>query len=176
MSKQISKQNRPDKILVVDDKEQMREVLRKFLAAENYAVATAENAAEALKKFDETRFDVVLSDIKMPGMDGTELLAEILKKAPRTIVILMTAFGSIEAAVAAIKLGAADYVSKPFQMDDVLFRISRVLKERNLQQRVAGLENEIQQQSAMQKIVGSSPAIRRLKKLSNGLPRSKTLF
>jgi two-component system chemotaxis sensor kinase CheA len=72
MSKQISKQNRPDKILVVDDKEQMREVLRKFLAAENYAVATAENAAEALKKFDETRFDVVLSDIKMPGMDGTE--------------------------------------------------------------------------------------------------------
>jgi DNA-binding NtrC family response regulator len=165
MSKQISKQNRPDKILVVDDKEQMREVLRKFLAAENYAVATAENAAEALKKFDETRFDVVLSDIKMPGMDGTELLAEILKKAPRTIVILMTAFGSIEAAVAAIKLGAADYVSKPFQMDDVLFRISRVLKERNLQQRVAGLENEIQQQSAMQKIVGSSPAIRRLKQI-----------
>jgi len=165
MSKQISKQNRPDKILVVDDKEQMREVLRKFLAAENYAVATAENAAEALKKFDETRFDVVLSDIKMPGMDGTELLAEILKKAPRTIVILMTAFGSIEAAVAAIKLGAADYVSKPFQMDDVLFRISRVLKERNLQQRVAGLENEIQQQSAMRKIVGSSPAIRRLKQI-----------
>jgi DNA-binding NtrC family response regulator len=88
-----------------------------------------------------------------------------LKKAPRTIVILMTAFGSIEAAVAAIKLGAADYVSKPFQMDDVLFRISRVLMERNLQQRVAGLENEIQQQTAIQKIVGGSQAIRRLKQI-----------
>lgn len=165
MSKQISKQNLPAKILVVDDKEQMREVLRKFLAAEKYVVETAENAVEALKKFDETRFDVVLSDIKMPGMDGTELLDEILKKDAQTIVILMTAFGSIEAAVAAIKRGAADYVSKPFQMDDVLFRISRVLKERNLERRVADLENEIQHQSALQKIVGSSPAIRRLKQI-----------
>ena len=80
MSKQISKQNKPAKILVVDDKEQMREVLRKFLAAEKYVVETAENAVETLKKFDETRFDVVLSDTKMPGMDGTELLDEILKK------------------------------------------------------------------------------------------------
>jgi len=165
MSKQISKQNRPDKILVVDDKEQMREVLRKFLAAEKYVVETAENAVEALKKFDETRFDVVLSDIKMPGMDGTELLDEILKNDAQTIVILMTAFGSIEAAVAAIKRGAADYVSKPFQMDDVLFRISRVLKERNLERRVADLENEIQQQTAIQKIVGGSQAIRRLKQI-----------
>ncbi|MEJ7698951.1 MAG: sigma-54 dependent transcriptional regulator [Pyrinomonadaceae bacterium] len=165
MSKQISKQNKPAKILVVDDKEQMREVLRKFLAAEKYVVETAENAVEALKKFDETRFDVVLSDIKMPGMDGTELLDEILKKDAQTIVILMTAFGSIEAAVAAIKRGAADYVSKPFQMDDVLFRISRVLKERNLERRVADLENEIQQQTAIQKIVGGSQAIRRLKQI-----------
>lgn len=177
MSKQTSKKIQPAKILVVDDKEQMREVLRKFLAAENYQIETAENAVEALKKFDETPFDVVLSDIKMPGMDGTELLAEILKKDARTIVILMTAFGSIEAAVAAIKLGAADYVSKPFQMDDVLFRISRVLKERNLERRVADLENEIQKQTAMQKIVGKSPAIRRLKQIIERLaPTADTIL
>jgi len=84
----------------------------------------------------------------MPGMDGTELLAEILRRNSRAIVILMTAFGSIEAAVEAIKFGATDYVSKPFQMQDVLFRVARALKEKNLEKRVADLENEIRQQSA----------------------------
>ncbi|MBA4184837.1 MAG: response regulator, partial [Acidobacteria bacterium] len=119
MPRKTAKQNERAKILVVDDKDQMRDVLRKFLAAEGYSVETAADGKDALRKFSENKFELVLSDIKMPTMDGAELLAEILKINPQAIVILMTAFGSIEAAVAAIKLGAADYVSKPFQMEDV---------------------------------------------------------
>jgi two-component system response regulator AtoC len=165
MPKPIAKKKSSAKILVVDDKDQMRDVLRKFLLAEGYAVEAAESAKEALEKYDETKFDLVLSDIKMPGMDGTELLAEILRRNSRAIVILMTAFGSIEAAVEAIKFGATDYVSKPFQMQDVLFRISRALKEKHLEKRVADLENEIQKQSATQKIIGNSPQIKRLKQI-----------
>ncbi len=149
----------------MDDKEQMRDVLRKFLAAEGYAVETAADGKDALKKFAENSFELVLSDIKMPALDGSELLAEILKINPQSIVILMTAFGSIEAAVAAIKLGATDYVSKPFQMEDVLFRISRALKEKHLEKRVADLEYQIQKQTAAQKIIGSSAAIKRLKQI-----------
>jgi len=148
-----AKPNPRAKILIVDDKEQMRDVLRKFLSAEDYAVETAADGKDALRKFAENSFDLVLSDIKMPVMDGAELLAEILKINPNAIVILMTAFGSIEAAVEAIKHGATDYVSKPFQMEDVLFRISRALKEQRLEKRVAELETRIKTQTAVQKIV-----------------------
>ena len=165
MPTQTAKRKFRAKILIVDDKEQMRDVLRKFLTAEGYTVETAENGRDALAKFAGNKFELVLSDIKMPSMDGSELLAEILKINPQAIVILMTAFGSIEAAVAAIKLGATDYVSKPFQMEDVLFRISRALKEKHLEKRVADLENQIQKQTAAQKIIGSSPQIKRLKQI-----------
>ena len=160
-----AKKNSRAKILVVDDKEQMRDVLRKFLAAEGYAVETAADGKEALKKFSENQFELVLSDIKMPAMDGTELLEEILKINSQAIVILMTAFGSIEAAIAAIKHGATDYVSKPFQMEDVLFRISRALKEKKLEKRVAQLEKVIQKQTATQKIIGCSQVIKQLKQI-----------
>lgn len=160
-----AKHNLGAKILVVDDKTAMRDVLRKFLAAENYAVETAADGREALAKFAAEKFELVLTDIKMPALDGVELLAEILKINSRAIVILMTAFGSIEAAVAAIRNGATDYVSKPFQMDDVLFRIARALKERNLEERVATLESEVKRQTAVQRIVGSSLAIQRLKQI-----------
>lgn len=165
MSVQNSKQNYRARILVVDDKEQMRDVLRKFLIAENYSVETASNGSEALKKYHQNRFDLVLTDIKMPTMEGTELLAEILKIDENAIVILMTAFGSIEAAVGAIKDGATDYISKPFQMEDVLFRISRALKEKVLEKRVADLEAQVEEKFATKNIIGNSPKIKRLKQI-----------
>jgi DNA-binding NtrC family response regulator len=153
------------KILVVDDKEQMRDVLRKFLAAEGYAVTVAANGREALEQLNRAQFDLVLSDIKMPGMDGEELLDEILQSNPQATVILMTAFGSIEAAVAAIKRGATDYISKPFEMDEVLLRVSRALKEKRLERRVADLEQKIEQQTALQKIIGNSQSVKRLRQI-----------
>lgn len=153
------------KLLIVDDKEQMREVLRKFLLAEGYEIETAENASEALKKFQNGNIDLVLSDIRMPGMDGNELLAQILQCDKNAIVILMTAFGSIEAAVGAIKKGATDYISKPFQMEEVLLRLSRALKERTLEKRVAALEEQLSHKNPTEKIVGSSQPMKKLRQI-----------
>src|SRR5215213_1410003 len=165
MSRESSKQNLSARLLIVDDKEQMRDVLQKFLAAEGYRIETAASGKEALEKISKENYNLILTDIKMPGMDGNELLTEILKRDAEAVVILMTAFGSIEAAVSAIKRGAADYISKPFQMDEVLLRISRALKERNLERRVADLEEKIARHDATRKIIGSSAAIKRLRQI-----------
>jgi DNA-binding NtrC family response regulator len=145
------------KLLIVDDKEQMRDVLRKFLTVEGFAVETAESANKALEKLEKTKFDLILSDVKMPNKDGNELLDEILEKNKNAIVILMTAFGSIENAVQAVKRGATDYISKPFQMEEVILRIRRALKERNLEQKVADLEEQLNNQNPTAKIIGKSP-------------------
>lgn len=153
------------KLLIVDDKAQMREVLQKFLVAEGYLVETAEGAEEALEKFKKGGFDLILSDIRMPLMDGNELLGAILKISPQAVVILMTAFGSIEAAVEAIKQGATDYISKPFQVQEVLLRISRALKEKTLEKRVAVLEEQLSQKNALEKIVGSSQPMKKLRQI-----------
>lgn len=152
-------------ILVVDDKEQMREVLRKFLAHEGYQVETAASANDALACLAAARFDLILSDIKMPGMDGIELLEQVRSHNAETIVILMTAFGSIEAAVSAIKRGAADYVSKPFEIDDVLLRIKRALKERGLRRRVADLERRVAVHEAGRTIIGQSAPMKKLRQV-----------
>lgn len=153
------------KILIVDDKEQMREVLRKFLTAENYKVEMASNGIEAFEKFRQNNYDLVLSDIKMPAMEGTELLNEILKVKPDQIIILMTAFGSIEAAVEAIRKGATDYISKPFQMEEILLRIRRVLKEKHLEKQVALLEEKLFERNALEKIIGKSPPMKKLRQI-----------
>jgi DNA-binding NtrC family response regulator len=155
----------PASILVVDDKDQMREVLQKFLTAEGYKVGTAANAAEALGRLEAKSYDLVLSDIKMPGIDGNELLDRVRALDAKTIIILMTAFGSIEAAVSAIRRGAYDYISKPFEMSEIVLRIQRALGNRNLQQRVADLEKQVAEQRADRKITGQSAAIKRLRQI-----------
>jgi DNA-binding NtrC family response regulator len=124
---------------------------------EGFAVGTAESANKALEKLEKTKFDLILSDVKMPNKDGNELLDEILEKNKNAIVILMTAFGSIENAVQAVKRGATDYISKPFQMEEVILRIRRALKERNLEQKVADLEEQLNNQNPTAKIIGKSP-------------------
>ncbi len=165
------------KLLIVDDKAQMREVLQKFLLAEGYRVEIAESAEEALQKFQKNNFDLILSDIRMPLMDGNELLEAILKIKKDAVVILMTAFGSIEAAVEAIKQGATDYISKPFQMEEVLLRISRALKEKKLEQRVADLEEKLSQKGALERIVGSSQPIKKLRQIIERIaPLSETVL
>jgi DNA-binding NtrC family response regulator len=152
-------------VLIVDDKPQMREVLQKILAAEGYAVDTAAGADDALERIDHSAFDIVLTDLRMPGRDGFELLDHIRERAPEIIVILMTAFGSIDTAVEAIKRGAMDYVSKPFETNEVLLRIRRALQERGLIRRVAALERQVSSQEAARTIIGNSGATERLRRV-----------
>src|SRR5262245_36278049 len=104
------------KILVVDDEQSMRDLLEIMLKREGYSVETSESGESALKRLEKRSFDAVITDIAMPGMSGVDLLSKINQRSHGTAVIMMTAHGSTESAVEAMKLGAADYLTKPFQI------------------------------------------------------------
>ncbi len=120
------------RILVVDDDSLVRRSLCEVLSFEGYACSNAGDAEEGFKKLKETPFDLVISDIKMPGMDGVELLKKIKAEFPQISVIIMTGFGSIENAVVAMREGALDYITKPIIDDEIKILIRRVAEERKL--------------------------------------------
>ena len=110
----------PTKILVVDDEVSIREMIKKGLSQMGeFNVETAQNGVEAIEKIEKEIFDLVLTDLKMPEMDGLELLRNIKGTRPEVMVILMTAYGSIETAVEAMKMGANDYITKPVKREIV---------------------------------------------------------
>jgi len=113
-------------ILVVEDGQSQREMLRAFLKDEGYPVSEADNGESALKKLREDGFDLVLTDYKMPGMDGMALLQAAKGLNPEVDVVVMTAFGTVETAVSAMKAGASDYISKPIDLDELKFLIERI--------------------------------------------------
>ncbi len=120
------------KILVVDDEEVIRETLKEFLSLKGFYVTLAGNGPEALQALEKERFDVVLSDLVMPRMNGISLTKTILETSPQLIVIVMTAYASIDHAVESMKAGAFDFIAKPFNFDHVIFVINRALENRRL--------------------------------------------
>ena len=123
-----------DSILVVDDEQTIRELLLRLLRSRKYDVTTARDGYEALSLLKSEQFDIVLSDIKMPGLNGIELLEKAVEIAPHMLVIMMTGFGTIELAVDAMKKGAYDFVTKPFMIDEILMVIERGLKEQKIKE------------------------------------------
>ncbi len=121
------------KVLVVDDEEVIREILADFLTMEGFYVRTAEDGSGALVELSRDRFDLVLSDLKMPNMGGLELLAAIRKHTPHVVTIIMTGFGTVETAIEAMKQGAYDYVLKPFKVEEVVHTIRRGLERQRLE-------------------------------------------
>ncbi|OQY46424.1 MAG: two-component system response regulator [Desulfobacteraceae bacterium 4572_87] len=119
-------------ILVVEDGQSQREMLRDFLKDEGFPVSEAENGEGALRKLRESYFDLVLTDYKMPGMDGMALLQAAKKLNPEVDVVVMTAFGTVEMAVRAMKGGASDYISKPIDLDELLLLIERISGRRTI--------------------------------------------
>ncbi|MBI2980299.1 MAG: sigma-54-dependent Fis family transcriptional regulator [Chloroflexi bacterium] len=136
------------RILVVDDEESIRSFLQRVLQEAGYDVATAANGQEALNKITESGASVVCLDIKMPGISGMEVLRQIMANWPQTCVIMATAVADAQTAVDAMKLGAYDYITKPFNRDNVLLTIKRAIEKRNLL-----LENE-RHRSELEKRVG----------------------
>ncbi|UCG80197.1 MAG: sigma-54-dependent Fis family transcriptional regulator [Desulfobacterales bacterium] len=119
----------PERILVVDDELDMLTLLRMMIEdSTDYEVETTNNASEAVKILSEKDIDLVISDLKMPGMDGMELFDEIKDIKPDIPVIIITAYGSLEIADEAMKKGVADFITKPFRKDNILFTIDRVLE------------------------------------------------
>ncbi len=117
------------KALIVDDEKEFRTYLSEALAGAGYETQTAASGREAVDKAADEDFDVILLDLIMPKMSGSDVLVELRRVSPRSRVIMITAFASIENAVDAIKRGATDYLSKPFKIDELLVRIKRVLEE-----------------------------------------------
>ena len=119
------------KILVIDDEDIVRLSCSRTLVPEGYELKMAKNGPEGLKLLEEETFDLVLTDLKMPNMDGIEVLANIKGKWPATDVVIVTGYQTVETAVKAIKLGAFDYIEKPFTPDALIATVSNVFKTRN---------------------------------------------
>ena len=121
------------RILAVDDEESVRSLIKATLSGEGYIVSTAGSGQEALDALAQGEFDLVLSDIKMPGMSGMDLLDQLRKNHPSTAVIMLTAVADTQTAVSAMKVGAYDYVTKPFDIDDLQVRVKNALDRRRLE-------------------------------------------
>ena len=119
-------------ILVVDDEESIRELLAEYLGNCGYEVTCAASGQEALSYYKSSRFDVVVSDLMMSPIDGMELLSEIKKIDSEALFIMVTGYPSIDTALEAVKKGAKDYITKPFNIDDIRLKIERVVLERSL--------------------------------------------
>jgi len=167
MSKKIS-------ILIVDDEDSVRDSLFNWFMEDGYRVECAENAKIALSKLESDSFDIILADIKMPGMDGLEMLRRIKSLKADSIVIVMTAFATVDTAVQALKDGAFDYITKPFDPDDLshLIRnaskqISLVHENEKLKERVITLEN-------VEDIIGDSEAMKKVLKAVESVSQSNS--
>ena len=145
-------------ILIVDDEKNTREGLARALRG-RYAVAEAENGARALEWLDANAADVVLSDLRMPGMDGMALLSRLLGRDPRPVLILLTAYGTIETAVEAMKRGAYDFLPKPVNLDRLELLLERALSERRLDAENRRLKAQLDAKFGFENIVGHSPAM-----------------
>jgi len=145
------------KILVVDDEATIRDLIGKGLSQiGGYSVEVAQNGVEAIEKIERDVFDLVLTDLKMPGMDGIELLKTIKGTRPEVLVILMTAYGTIETAVEAMKIGANDYITKPIDLNELLLHISKAQKESFLMKENRLLRMEVRKKFEFSNIIGKS--------------------
>ena len=144
------------KILVVDDDADMRGLLSDVLESDGYRVGTAESGEKALQALAEEQYDLVLTDLRMKGMLGTALLSEIKHRYPDTGVILMTAFGTVETAIEAMKGGAMDYLIKPVKTEDVLRTAGRAAREVQLRREVTHLRREVYREYSFHQILGKS--------------------
>lgn len=128
------------RVMVVDDEENIREVLSSYLDSLGYDVVTASDGEDAIGKFSTGSFDLIVSDLLMPTIDGLELLKKIREKDRDVIFLMITGYPSIETAVDAIKKGAYDYITKPFHMEDVKLRIERSFEKKNLRDRLSTIQ------------------------------------
>jgi DNA-binding NtrC family response regulator len=150
------------RVLVVDDEQIIRESLSFILQKEGYEVEEAPNGQEAYKKVSENPPDIVITDIEMPGMKGVELLEKISQVSPQTFVIIITAYGSIETAIKALRMGAYDYILKPLDFDELVLRLRRLMEFKRLALENQMLRQEINREYDFHNLVGQSAVIKKV--------------
>ncbi len=149
----------PTRILLVEDEQLLRESLAQLLSEEGYHVVQAADGKAGHEAALAESFDLVLTDIRMPVMDGLTLLKHLQQVIPQTPVIVLTAFGTVESAVAAMRSGAADYLLKPVQFEDVLIRVKRALEFGEMRRNRSILTEQLASQSTFHDLIGESPAM-----------------
>ncbi len=165
MAKKIS-------ILIVDDEESVRDSLYNWFIEDDYRVECAENAKKALSILESDNFDIILADIKMPGMDGLEMLRRIKSLRKESIVIVMTAFATVDTAVQALKDGAFDYVTKPFDPDDLSHLIRNASKQISLTEENEILKDKVVSLENVEDLIGNSEAIQKVLKEIESVAKS----
>jgi DNA-binding NtrC family response regulator len=149
-------------VLIVDDERSIRVGLKGLLAREGYEVSTAESGEEALRLLHHSPVDLVLTDLRMPGLDGVSLLRKIKEQQAETLVVMMTAYGSEKIAVEAMKAGAHDYIVKPFDNDEVKLLVRQALEQLALRRQVQHLRERLDAAFRFENILGTSPAMQRV--------------
>jgi two-component system response regulator AtoC len=146
----------PKRILIIDDEENFRHMLSVILKKENYDVETASNGEEGLKKITLSPFDQILCDIRMPKMDGMEFLSKAQKMGVDATVIMMSAYGTIDTAIEAMKMGAYDYISKPFKPDEIILTLKKAEERERLRKENELLRKEVQKEYSFKNIVSKN--------------------
>lgn len=150
------------KVLIVDDEKLMRISLESQLRKEGYDVKSIDNALDGLRMVKSGEYDVVVTDLRLSGMSGIDLLKEIKRYNQEIIVVIMTAYGTLESAVSAIKEGAYDYIAKPFSTDELIIKLQRALQHKSTTDEVNRLREEIQAEFEFSNIIGNSEAMRKV--------------
>jgi len=162
------------RILVVDDEESIREFLEIMLKKEGYEVHLAADGAIAKDMLLKKSFDMIISDLQMPNMNGLELLKFVKETSADTVFMMITAFGTTETAVEAMKVGAYDYITKPFKIDEVRLNIHNALRSRNLEVENRSLKKELVKEYSFQNIIGNSPAMHQIYDLIKRVSQAPT--
>ena len=172
--------NRPcrGRVLIVDDEEVIASTLQEFLQGEGYEVAVASDAPSALASIDRFEPDLALCDVQLPGLDGLELLEKLLRVRPELLVLIITAYATVESAVAAFRKGAHDYLMKPVIFDELLTKLDRLMRYRRLTAENQALRRQLHAPVDIESLVGEGPAMREVKTLIRklGPTRSNVLI
>ena len=150
------------KVLVVDDDSLMKDFLKEALGRSDYSVDSASTGEEALEKIKDKDYDLILSDIRMPSMSGMEVLKATKENLPYAKVVMMTAYGTVENAVEAMKLGAFDYVMKPFSADEIELVLKRAFEHKRLLEENKLLRREVEGKYRFDNIVGKTPPMQEI--------------
>ena len=151
-----------EKILIVDDERSMRDVLSIMLKRAGYEIAVASDGVEAIARIEKELFDLVITDLKMPTKGGLDVLKAVKDTSPDSVVLIVTAFASTESAVEAMKLGAYDYLPKPFQVDEVQLKIRNALGSRRLSTENMLLKREVAAKTSQARLIGKSDAMQKV--------------
>ena len=150
------------RVLVVDDDLEMCELLSDVLKGEGFSAITTHDSLEASKILKKEEFDIIITDLKMKGLKGLDLPEETRQVSPLTPVIIITAFGTIESAIQAMKMGAYDYITKPFQMDELILTVRKALENRFLKKEVVRLKREVETRYDFHQLIGKSASMQNI--------------